>query len=74
MKRKYAHPSLEEALVENFTKEWTKHVHFFNYQEIKEYLKKHVELIDKLLIVIGIAKKHFPNSKCLNRTVDGLTV
>jgi len=45
MKRKYAQPPLEEALVENFTKEWSKHVHFINYQEIKEYLKKHVELM-----------------------------
>jgi len=63
MKRKYAQPPFEEALVENFTKEWSKHVHFINYQEIKEYLKKHIELIDKLPIAIEIAKKHFPDSQ-----------
>jgi len=50
------------SAVENFIEEWSNHVHFINYQEIKEYLKKHVELIDKLPIAIEIAKKHFPDS------------
>ncbi len=51
------------SAVENFIEEWINYVHFINYQEIKEYLAKHIELIDKLPIAIAIAKKHFPDSQ-----------
>jgi len=53
----------DKVLIDAFLSEWSKRVHFINYQEIKEYLKKHIELIDKLPIAIEIAKKHFPDSQ-----------